>query len=86
MKKKNIYIFIQHKVSQELLQRMIDARDIFLEDDVRPPFGTVEQLEEYGEKAFSSVHFFLLECLLEENQEMKGHARHAANQVHIDFY
>ena len=61
---------------------MIDARDIFLEDDIRPPFGTVEQLEEYGEKAFSSVHFFLLECLLGENQEMKGHARHAANQVH----
>ena len=60
---------------------MIDARDIFLEDDIRPPFGTVEQLEEYGEKAFSSVHFFLLECLLGENQEMKGHARHAANQV-----
>ena len=61
---------------------MIDARDIFLEDDIRPPFGTVEQLEEYGEKAFSSVHFFLLECLLGENQEMKGHARHAANQVY----
>ena len=39
------------------------------------------QVEEYGEKAFSSVYFFLLECLLENNQEMKGHARHAANQV-----
>ena len=72
-------------MSQELFERMLTSRDIYLEDDVRPPFVTIKDVEDYGEKAFSSVYFLLMECLMNENQEAKGHARHAANQVCLEF-
>jgi hypothetical protein len=62
---------------------MIESREVFIDDDLRPPFDTIDQVEAYGVKAFSSVHFLLLEALLTDNNntDIKGHARHAANQV-----
>ena len=65
---------------------MIEAREVFINDDVRPPFDTIADVEGYAEKAFSSVHFLLLEALASaNNQDVKGHARHAANQVPFYF-
>ena len=78
-----LHLKSQHNLSRQLLDEMIDARELFLHDDVRPPFDSMEDVQAYAEKAFSSVHYLLLECLRSgtDNQEMKGHARHAANQV-----
>ena len=65
---------------------MIEAREVFINDDVRPPFDTIADVDDYAEKAFSSVHFLLLEALASaNNQDVKGHARHAANQVTLCF-
>lgn len=58
---------------------MIDSRELFIQDDTRPPFFSVDELETYSEKAFSSAYYLLLEAL--SQGEVKGHARHAANQV-----
>ena len=73
-----MFIF-QHNLSKELFDRMIEAREIFLEDDVKPPYFTIEDVESYSEKAFSPVYYLLLESL--GSTEINGHARHAANQV-----
>ena len=61
---------------------MIEAREIYLEDDVRPPFASMEDVESYSERTFSSVYFLLMESLSGIN-EVNGHARHAANQVSL---
>ena len=61
---------------------MIDAREIFINDDIRPPFDTISDVEVYAEKAFSSIYYLLIEALASaKQQDVKGHARHAANQV-----
>ena len=62
---------------------MIDAREIFINDDIRPPFDTLADVEAYAEKAFSSIYYLLLEALASTDQQ-DGHARHAANQVFMD--
>ena len=61
---------------------MIDARDLFVDDNVRPPFFSMQDIDVYSEKAFSSIYYLLLESLAtKEATEVKGHARHSANQV-----
>jgi len=60
--------------SAKLLQNLAGSRDSFLSDK---PFGTLEQVEEYGEAAFSSIYLVLLEVLGNDN----GHAKHAATQL-----
>ena len=61
---------------------MIEARDLFVEDDARPPFFSMEDVDIYSGKAFSSIYYLLLESLASsEAGEVKGHARHAVNQV-----
>ena len=60
---------------------MIESRELFLEDDKRPPFYAIEDVEAYGEKAFASILYLLLEALAKDSKEVKGHARHAAKQV-----
>jgi len=72
----------QYNLSKELFERLIDARELFVEDNVRPPFFSMEDVDVYSEKAFSSIYYLLLESLAaKEATEVKGHARHAANQV-----
>ena len=39
-----VCIFFQYNVSPELLQRMMEAREIFLEDDITPPFASIKQV------------------------------------------
>ena len=42
----------------------------------------MQDVDVYSEKAFSSIYYLLLESLAaKEATEVKGHARHAANQV-----
>ena len=61
---------------------MIDARDLFVDDNVRPPFFSMQDIDVYSEKAFSSIYYLLLESLAtKEATEVKGHARHSANQL-----
>ena len=61
---------------------MIESRDLFVEDDARPPFFSMEDVDVYSGKAFSSIYYLLLESLAtSEAGEVKGHARHAVNQV-----
>ena len=65
---------------------MIEARDLFVEDDARPPFFSMEDVDIYSGKAFSSIYYLLLESLAtSEAGEVKGHARHAVNQVSTDI-
>ena len=65
---------------------MIESRDLFVEDDARPPFFSMEDVDVYSGKAFSSIYYLLLESLAtSEAGEVKGHARHAVNQVSTDF-
>jgi len=64
----------QHNPSKELFLRMIQSREQFLSDK---PFDSLEQVEEYGEHAFSSVYLLLLELL----GNSSGHAKHAATQL-----
>ena len=59
---------------------MVESREVFINDDLKPPFDTIADVEDYAEKAFSSVHFLLLEALA-NGHEVKGHARHAAHQL-----
>jgi hypothetical protein len=61
---------------------LIESRDLFVEDDARPPFFSMEDVDVYSGKAFSSIYYLLLESLATvEACEVKGHARHAVNQV-----
>lgn len=64
----------QHNPSKELFMRLIQSREQFLSDK---PFDSLEQVEQYGEQAFSSVYLLLLELLGNES----GHAKHAATQL-----
>ena len=80
-----IYFNFQHRLSKSLLEKMVEAREVYLEDHVRPPFASMDDVESYSEKTFSSVYFLLLESLA-DNGEVNGHARHAANQVFQDFF
>ena len=73
---------LQHNLSKELFERLIDARDLFVDDNVRPPFFSMQDVDVYSEKAFSSIYYLLLESLAtKEATEVKGHARHSANQL-----
>lgn len=54
--------------------RLIQSREQFLSDK---PFDSLEQVEQYGDQAFSSVYLLLLELLGNES----GHAKHAATQL-----
>jgi len=80
---KELYAAItQYNLSKELFERLIDARDLFVEDNVRPPFFSMQDVDVYSEEAFSSIYYLLLESLAaKEATEVKGHARHAANQL-----
>jgi len=62
-----------HQPNQQLLQNLAGSRDHFLSDR---PFHSLEEVEEYGEKAFSSVYLLLLEVM----GNSSGHAKHAATQ------
>lgn len=64
---------VKHKPSEQLLQNLAGSRDYFLSDK---PFDSLEQVEQYGEKAFSSVYLVLLEIAGNTN----GHVKHAATQ------
>lgn len=64
---------------------MVEAREIFINDDVRPPFDTIDDVKAYSKNAFSSVYYLLLESLLLDQSDMKGHARHAATQVYFRY-
>jgi NADH dehydrogenase [ubiquinone] 1 alpha subcomplex assembly factor 6 len=69
----------EHRLSKELLLRMISARDTLLAEK---PFPNIDAAEEYGKDAFSSANYLVLECLKKANDEsISGHARHAANQL-----
>jgi len=64
----------KHPVSKLLLLRIIESREQFLSDR---PFASVEEVESYGEKAFSSVYLILLEIMKNDN----GHIKHAATAL-----
>ena len=62
--------FFQYNISPELLQRMMEAREIFLEDDIRPPFASIKQVTNNLPNPFflhlSLIYIFLiLEVCLE---------------------
>jgi len=72
----------QYGLTRGLFDKLIDARDLFVEDDARPPFFSMEDVDIYSGKAFSSIYYLLLESLAtSEAGEVKGHARHAVNQL-----
>jgi len=64
----------QHNPSKELFERLISSREQFLSDK---PFDNLEQVEQYGDQAFSSVYLLLLELMDNDS----GHAKHAATQL-----
>jgi len=64
----------KHPVSKLLLHRIIEAREQFLSDR---PFNSLEEVELYGEKAFSSVYLILLEIMKNDS----GHLKHAATAL-----
>jgi len=75
-------VISQYKLTKAPFEKLIDARDLFVEDDVRPPFFSMEDVDTYSDKAFSSIYYLLLESLATvETGEVKGHARHAATQL-----
>ena len=53
---------------------MIIFREQFLSDR---PFNSLEEVELYGEKAFSSVYLILLEIMKNDS----GHLKHAATAL-----
>lgn len=72
----------QFGLTRGLFDNLIDSRDLFVEDTARPPFFSMEDVDVYSGKAFSSIYYLLLESLANlESSEIKGHARHAANQL-----
>lgn len=71
----------EHGLSKEPLMRLIDSRDTFLDDELKPPFDTMDEVDAYAEQAFSSIHCLVLETLAQKTAGVKGHARHAANQL-----
>ena len=78
----NFSIDFQFGLTRGLFDNLIDSRDLFVEDTARPPFFSMEDVDVYSGKAFSSIYYLLLESLANlESSEIKGHARHAANQV-----
>jgi len=64
----------QHQPSKDLLLRLVSAREVFLTEQ---PFSSLEEVEEYGEAACSSVYLLLLELL----GDTDGHVRQAARQL-----
>jgi len=67
-------ILKKHTISKILLQRIIEAREQFLSDR---PFDSLEEVERYGEEAFSSIYLILLEIMNNDN----GHLKHAATSL-----
>ena len=67
-------IIKQNRPSKQLFLNIISSREKFLSDS---PFDSLEDVETYGEQAFSSVYLVLLECLGNKN----GHVKHAATQL-----
>ena len=67
-------IIKQKRPSRQLFHNIISSREKFLSDQ---PFSSLEEVEQYGEEAFSSVYLLLLECLGNSN----GHIKHAATQL-----
>ena len=64
----------QKQPSIQLFQKLIDSREQFLSDK---PFNSLEDVDKYGEDAFSGVYLLLLE--LQNNKN--GHIKHAATQL-----
>ena len=64
----------QHQPSKDLLLRLVSAREVFLTEQ---PFSSLEEVEEYGEAACSSVYLLLLDLL----GDTDGHVRQAARQL-----
>lgn len=58
-------IIKQFNPQKELFHKLISSRDVFLSNN---PFDTLEDVEEYGENAFSSVYQLLLECSSSSSQ------------------
>ena len=64
----------QNNVSKQLLINLISSRLNFLSDK---PFNSLDDVDKYGEEAFSSVYLILLEVMKNKN----GHVKHAATQL-----
>lgn len=69
-------------VSRELLDRLINSREVFLTNH-QQPFQSMEDVDKYSEYSFSSINSILLESLLDpkKESELNGHAKHCANQL-----
>jgi len=67
-------VVARHSPSPSLLHDLAASRDAFLSDR---PFDTLEEVEEYGVRAFAGVYHLLLEV----QGNTCGHARHAATQL-----
>ena len=67
-------IIKQSRPSKQLFHNIISSREQFLSDQ---PFASLEEVEKYGEEAFSSVYLLLLESLGNKN----GHVKHAVTQL-----
>ena len=64
----------QNNISKQLLFNLISSRQHFLSDK---PFNSLDEVDKYGEEAFSSVYLILLEVLQNKN----GHIKHAVTQL-----
>ena len=64
----------QKKPSKQLFFNLISSREQFLSDK---PFHSLDDVDKYGEDAFSSIYLLLLE--LQDNKN--GHIKHAATQL-----
>ena len=60
--------------SRKLLEQLASSRSQF---SIDLPFDSLEQVEEYGESAFSSIYLLLLELM----GNTSGHAKHAATRL-----
>lgn len=64
----------KQRPSEQLFMNLIRSREQFLSDK---PFNSLEDVEHYGQDAFSSVYLILLELMNNQN----GHLKHSVTQL-----
>ncbi len=67
-----------HKLSKELLLRVLESRRALLSDR---PFDSLDEVDKFSHDSCSSINYLLLESLRSDSEPLSGHTRHAANQL-----
>ncbi len=67
-----------HDLGQDLLLKMIDARESRLEEKA---FDSLDAVDDHSRATFGAVNVLIAECLKEDGAKLNGHVRHCANQL-----